>query len=58
MYSICNGAIITSPINLNILNVSNITQSFIGKTILILYNTVDIFLKLFLLKFSTVGPVA
>ncbi|MBM3714014.1 MAG: hypothetical protein FJW56_11395 [Actinobacteria bacterium] len=40
-------AIVTSPINLNILNVSNITQSVIGKTILILYNTVDIFLNVF-----------
>jgi hypothetical protein len=35
-----------------------ITQSVIGKTILILFNTADIFLDLFLLKSGNVGRMA
>ena len=33
-------------------------EKFIGKIILILYNTADIFLNIFLLKFITVGRMA
>ena len=35
-----------------------IIYKVIGKITLILYNTIDIILKLFLLKFSTVGRMA